>query len=157
VANTFRNEGRLFVFGTGASGNVAQILAGNLTHRVAVSRPPLPAIALNTDGPLLGAIAERDSADEIFSRQLEALAQKGDMALAFSPDGESPAALRALVFARENDLVTAAFLGRDGGRIKNYTDLALVVEAESPARVHEVHLIAAQILAQLVERQIFSL
>jgi D-sedoheptulose 7-phosphate isomerase len=157
MANTFRNEGKLFAFGTGASGHIAQILVEELTHRIAVNRPPLPAIALSCGGPLVGAIAEQASADEIFSRQLEGLGRKGDLALAFSPDGESPAALRALVLARESDLDTAAILGRDGGRMKNYTELALVVEGDSSARIHEVHLIAAQILAQLVERQLFSL
>ena len=88
---------------------------------------------------------------------IAAQARKGDMVIAFSRDGESPACTKALVAAREANLVTAAFLGRDGGTMKNYVDHALVVEAEHPARVHEVHLAAAQILAQLVERKLFPL
>ncbi len=157
VANTFRADGRLLVIGTGASGSLAQILAGALNHRVGVNRPPLAAMALTADGALLSGLAEDASVEELFSRQIEAMGRKGDMVVAFSADGDSPACLRGLVQARESGLSTAAFLGRDGGRIKNYTEQALVVDAEKPARVHEVHLVAAQILAQMVERQLFSL
>ena len=157
VAGTFRQGGRLVTFGTGTSGHLAQILANALTHKIAVNRPPLPALALSCDASLLGDLAERTSAEELFTRQMEALGRRGDMALAFSWDGDSPATLGALVRARESGLETAALLGRDGGKIKNYTDLALVVEAEKPARVHEVHLVAAQVLAQLVERHLFPL
>jgi D-sedoheptulose 7-phosphate isomerase len=158
IADTFRNQGRLLVFGTGISGHISQILASSLIHRVAVSRPPLPAIALTADGALLSGIAEDRAPEEVFSRQIEALGRnKQDMALAISCDGDSPATLRGLVRARESGLETAAILGKDGGKMKNYTELSLVVEAERPARVHEVHLIAVQVLAQIVERKLFSL
>lgn len=157
VADTFRQGGRLLTLGTGTSGHVARILANALTHRIVVNRPPLPALALSCDTSLLGHLAERTSAGEMFTRQVEALGRKGDLVIAFSWDGDSPAALGALVRARESGLETGAFLGRDGGKIKNYTELALVVEAETPARIHEVHLMAAQILAQLVERHLFPL
>lgn len=143
--------------GTGVSGHIAQILAGSLTHRISIGRPPLPAVALGTDASLISAIVEHSSTDSIFSHQLEALGSKGDMVIAFSSDGDSPAVLHALVQAREAGLATAAFLGRDGGKMKNYTEMSLVVEAQRSAPVHEVHLAAAQILAQLVERRLFSL
>ena len=156
VANVFRSKGRLFVFGTGPSNLVARILADALVHRVQTRRPALPAVALGTDAALLSGIAEEAALDDALARPLGSLARKGDLALAFSANGESPACLKALVTAREAGLRTAAFLGRDGGRLKNYTDDPLVVEAEHPARVHEVHLMAAQILAQLVERKLFA-
>ena len=143
--------------GTGTSGQVAQVLASAFTHQIAVKRPPLPAIALNTDGSQISGLAESVCVEDMFTRQVQALGNKGDMVVAFSWDGESPAALRALVAARESGLETAAFLGRDGGKMKNYTELAVVVEAEKPGRVHEVHLVAAHIVAQLVERRLFSL
>jgi D-sedoheptulose 7-phosphate isomerase len=157
IADTFRNQGRLIIFGTGVSGHISQILASSLIHRVAVNRPPLPAMALTADGALLSGIAEDRAPEEVFSRPIEALGRKQDMALAISCDGDSPATLRGLVRARESGMETAAILGKDGGKIKNYTELSLVVEAERPARVHEVHLIAVQVLAQIVERKLFSL
>ena len=157
LADTFRNDGRLLVFGTGTSGVVAQALAGVLTHRPGINRPPLPALALNTDGALMGALAEHLAIENLFSQQIQALGRKGDLALAISWNGDSPAALGGLVQAREAGLTTAALLGRDGGKIKNYTAQALVVEAERPAPVHAVHLMAAHILVQLVERILFSL
>lgn len=157
VANTFRSQGQLLVFGTGPSNLIARILVDAFVHRVAASRPPLAAVALGTDAALMSGIGEESSLDEALARQLAAQARKGDMVIAFSRDGESPACTRALVAAREANLPTAAFLGRDGGVMKNYADHALVVEAEHPARVHEVHLAAAQILAQLVERKLSPL
>jgi len=155
VANTFRSQGQLLVFGTGPSNLIARILVDALVHRVAANRPPLAAVALGTDAALMSGIAEESSLDEVLARQLAAQSRKGDMVIAFSRDGESPACTKALVAAREANLRTAAFLGRDGGVMKNYADHALVVEAEHPARIQEVHLAAAQILAQLVERKLF--
>jgi D-sedoheptulose 7-phosphate isomerase len=157
IANVFRDEGRLFILGTGPSNLIARLLMDALVHRIAVKRPPMAALALGTDAALMSGIGEQTSLDEVLARQLLSLARKEDMALAFSADGNSPATIKALVAAREAGLPTAAFLGRDGGPMRNYVDQALVVEAEHPARIHEVHLIAAQILAQLIERQLFPL
>lgn len=155
MADTFRDGGRILIFGTGTSGHVARILANGLTHGLDVDRPPLPAVALNCDAALLGVLAEKTSAGELFTRQIEALGGKGDMALAFSWDGDSPATLGGLARARETGMHTAAILGRDGGKIKNYTGRVLVVEAKRQARIHEVHLVAAQMLIQFVERRLF--
>ncbi len=105
----------------------------------------------------MGALAEHLAIENLFSQQIQALGRKGDLALAISWNGDSPAALGGLVQAREAGLNTAALLGRDGGKIKNYTSQALVVEAERPAPVHAVHFKAAHILVQLVERILFSL
>ena len=155
IANVFREDGRLYIFGTGPSNLIGRILVDALVHRIAVKRPPMAALALGTDAALMSGIGEQSALDEVLARQLISLARKGDMALAFSVDGESPATIKALVAAREAGLPTAAFLGRDGGHMRNYADHALVVEAEHPARIQEVHLAAAQILAELVERKLF--
>ncbi len=156
IANVFRAEGRLFVFGTGPSNLIARILVDGLVHQVGMNRPPLAAVALGTDAALMSGIGEMDSLENALSRQLQAQARKGDMVLAFSADGESPACTRALVAAREAGLPTAAFLGRDGGHMKSFSDQPLVVEAEHAARVHEVHLVAAHVLAQMIERKLFT-
>ena len=148
IANVFRQGGQLITFGTDTSSHLARILAHALTHRTAIERPPLPTIALGLDTSVPA---------DMFARQMEAFGRKGDLALAFSWDGNSPDTLGALVRARESGLETAALLGRDGGKIKNYTELALVVDANNPARVHEVHLAAAHMLAHLVERHLFPL
>jgi D-sedoheptulose 7-phosphate isomerase len=157
IANVFRDGGRLYVFGTGPSNLIARILVDALVHKIAVKRPPMAALALGTDAALMSGIGEQSDLSQVLARELTSLGSKGDMALAFSVDGESPATIKALVAAREAGLPTAAFLGRDGGPMRNYVDQALVVEAEHPARIHEVHLVAAQILAQLIERQLFPL
>jgi len=157
AADTVRNDGHVLVFGTGTSGLVAQALALGLSFRLSLNRPAVPALALGADGALLSGLAEDLAVEEMFARQIDALGRKGDMAIAISADGNSAAALRGLVQARENGLRTAALLGKDGGRIKNYAGASLVVESGRVARVHEIHLTCAHILAQLVERLLFPL
>lgn len=157
IADTVRNDGHVLVFGTGTSSLVAQALAVGLSFRVSLNRPAVPVLALGGDGALVSVLAEDLAVEEMFARPIEALGRKGDMAIAISVDGNSPAALRGLVRAKENGLRTAALLGKDGGRIKNYAGSSLVVESGRVARVHELHLTCAHILAQLVERLLFPL
>ena len=157
TADTVRNEGHVLVFGTGTSGLVAQALALGLSFRLSLNRPAVPALALGGDGALVSALAEDLAVEEMFARQIDALGRKGDLAIAISADGNSAASLRGLVRAKENGLRTAALLGKDGGRLKNYAGTSLVVESGRVARVHEIHLTCAHILAQLVERLLFPL
>ena len=146
-----RERGKLLFFGNGGSAADAQHLAAEFVNRFDRERPALGAIALATDGSILTSIGNDSEFTQLFSRQVEALGQAGDVAIALTTSGDSPNVLAGLRAARRIGLRTAAFLGRDGGAARNETDLALVVPGSETARIQEVHILAGHLLCRRVE------
>jgi len=143
---------KLLVFGNGGSAADAQHIAAELVGRYVRERPGMPAIALTTDTSILTSVANDYGYEQIFARQIEALAQAGDVALGISTSGNSPNVLRGLLRARDiGGVTTAAFLGRTGGEIKSVVDHAIIVPAQETARIQECHLTLGHILCELVD------
>lgn len=148
-----REGGKLLVFGNGGSAADAQHMAAELVNRFQRERPALAAIALTTDTSILTSVANDDSFDRVFVRQIEALGRAGDVALGISTSGASPSVVTALEAARARGLKTIAMTGRDGGAAGRAADVHINVPADSTARIQEVHLTLIHAICELIEGQ----
>jgi D-sedoheptulose 7-phosphate isomerase len=144
---------KLVFFGNGGSAADAQHLAAELIVRYKVNRKPLPAIALTTDSSVLTAGANDFGYETVFSRQIEALCRKGDVAIGISTSGNSPNVLAALEVARAMSVTPAAFSGRDGGKLVGLADPLLIVPSNTIARIQEMHIAIGQMLCDVLERE----
>jgi D-sedoheptulose 7-phosphate isomerase len=147
----FAGGGRVYAFGNGGSATQAQHLVGELTGRYKRDRRPLPALALSADPALLTCIANDYSFEDVFARQLEAFAGKGDLAVGFTTSGRSPNVVRGLETARQRGATTVLFGGGDGVPAADHADHALVVPSSHTARVQEMHLLLLHLLAERVD------
>ena len=147
---------KILIFGNGGSAADAQHIAAEFVNRFIIERPPLPAIALTTDTSILTSIGNDYDFSEIFSKQVRALGQPGDIAWGISTSGNSPNVLKALELAKRMDLVTLAFTGRDGGPIAKMADLCLNVSSSSTARIQETHITAGHAICELVDIKLFQ-
>lgn len=152
----FRGGHRLFLFGNGGSAADAQHLAAEFVNRFQRERRPLPAVALTVDTSVITSISNDYRFEDIFSKQLQALGQAGDVALGISTSGRSPNVLKALKWARENGLQTVAWAGADETEMDAYADLILHVPSPVTARVQEGHITFGHILCLLVEEVLFG-
>jgi D-sedoheptulose 7-phosphate isomerase len=141
----FAGGGRLYTFGNGGSAADAQHLAAELIGRYKRPRRPLPAVALSVDPSVVTCIANDYAWDDVFARQVEALARPGDVVAAFTTSGTSENVVRGLTAARRAGATTVLFGGgaasADGGPAAAQADLALVVPSASTARIQEMHLL----------------
>ena len=151
VRDTLARGGRLFFCGNGGSAAGAQHLAAEYVVRFRRSRKALPAMALTTDTSVLTAGANDFGFETVFARQVEALGREGDLLLLHSTSGNSENLLRAAEAARARGMGTVAFLARDGGRLREMVDRALVVPTDDTARAQELHLALGHVVCDLVE------
>jgi len=155
IAEAFKANGKLLVFGNGGSAADAQHIAGELVNRFLQERKALPAIALTTDGGVLTCIANDTGFENVFARQIEALGTKGDVCLAISTSGTSPNVTVACEQARKQGMIVIGLLGRDGGSVAALCDLALIVQSDDTQRIQETHNLIGHIICELVEGELF--
>ncbi|KPJ50561.1 hypothetical protein AMJ40_02580 [candidate division TA06 bacterium DG_26] len=151
VGESLRRGGKLLVFGNGGSAVQAEHVAAELVVRLRRERQALPAVALTTSTAILSATANDYSFEDVFSRQLEALASFGDIVLALSTSGNSPNVLKGIETANALQLKTIALLGKGGGKLKGRADLELIVDSNSTERIQEAHLLILHIIAEMIE------
>ena len=151
---TLQGGGTLFFAGNGGSAADAQHLATEYVVRYSHNRRPLPAIALTTDTSLLTACGNDLGFDEIFARQIEALARPGDLVVLHSTSGESPNVLRAAQAARAKGVGVVALLGRDGGAARELVEDCLVIPTDETSRIQELHLAIEHVICEIVEEQL---
>lgn len=156
LVETFTRGGKLLVMGNGGSAADAQHFVAEIVGRFKLERRGLPAIALSTDTSILTAIGNDYGFDRVFHRQVEALAAPGDLVVGISTSGNSPNVQQALILAREKGCRTVGLLGKDGGSIKQYCDLALVVPTPDTPRVQEGHITIIHIVCDLLEKTMFA-
>lgn len=154
IRQVFASGGRVFVCGNGGSAADAQHFAAELTGRYQQDRRGYPAIALTTDTSALTAIGNDYGFEQMFSRQLSALARPGDLLVAISTSGNSPNVVMAVEYARHQGIVTLGLLGRSGGKLKSMVDSALVVSVESTARIQEAHVLILHLLCEAFEPEL---
>ena len=157
IAEAFKANGRLLIFGNGGSAADAQHIAGELVNRFLQTRRGLPAIALTTDGGALTCIGNDTGFENVFARQIEALGTKGDVCVAISTSGASPNIVRACEQAREQGIKAIGLLGCDGGRVAALCDLALIVPSNDTQRIQETHNLVGHVLCELIESEMFPL
>ena len=148
---------KVLVFGNGGSAADAQHFAGEMVGRFKrPGRRALPVLALTTDTTVLTCVANDFCYDDVFSRQVEAFAQPGDVLIGLSTSGRSPNVLKALEVGRTRGATNIAFLGGDGGAAAQLADLALVVPVQDTARVQECHITLIHAICDLVETAILA-
>ena len=151
--------GKVMACGNGGSAADAQHFAAEFVGRFERERPELGAIALSTDSSILTAIANDYHFDQIFSKQVRALGQPGDVLLAISTSGNSRNVLAAIEAAHERDLIVLALTGKGGGKIAQVlreTDVHVCVPHERTARIQEVHLLVLHCLCDGVDSQLLG-
>ena len=153
IGAALRGGGKLLICGNGGSAADAQHLAAELTGRFETERRAYPAIALTTDSSALTAIANDYGFERVFSRQVEALAQPGDLLLVISTSGNSVNLLTATKAAQVRGVRVIGLLGRDGGELGRCVDLPLVVGVPRTARIQEGHLLILHLLCTLFEAE----
>lgn len=159
ITDCLLQDGKVLSCGNGGSAADAQHFSSELLNRFEMERPGLPAIALTTDSSTLTSIANDYAFAEIFSKQVRALGQAGDILLAISTSGNSPNVVRAIDAAHERGMHVIALTGRDGGAIARALtdeDLELRVAADRTCRVQEVHLLVIHCLCDLVDVQLLG-
>lgn len=156
ISSALRQGNKMLVMGNGGSAADAQHFAAEMVGRFLLERKALPAIALTTDSSILTAVGNDYGFDEVFKRQVEALAVAGDVVIGISTSGHSRNVLSALQVARAIGCLTVGLLGRDGGDIGKMVDFNLTVPAMETPHIQEAHLTIIHILCDLVEKQLFQ-
>ncbi|HPL62148.1 MAG: D-sedoheptulose 7-phosphate isomerase [Syntrophales bacterium] len=147
---------KILLFGNGGSAADAQHIAAEFVNRFMIERPPLPAIALNTDTSVITSIANDYDFSEIFSKQIRAIGQPGDVAWGISTSGASPNVIKAFETAKKMDLITIGLTGRDGGEIARIADHSLNVSGGSTPRIQEIHITVGHAICELVDYRLFQ-
>lgn len=155
VLRTLGAGGTLFFCGNGGSAADAQHLATEYVVRFRRDRRALPAIALTTDTSLLTAASNDFGFEQVFARQIRALAREGDIVFLHSTSGRSPNLLEAARAARDVDARTVALLAAGGGPLRELVDVALVVPTEEGAHAQELHLAIGHAICDIVEDRLF--
>ncbi len=150
-----RRGNKVITFGNGGSACDAQNFASELVGRFARSRPPLAAIALTVNTSDLTAIANDFGYEEVFARQLQAHAKRGDVAVAISTSGNSPNVLKAAALARRLGLKTIGLTGESGGALRGAVELCVRVPSRITARIQEAHITIIQIWSGIAEDALF--
>lgn len=156
IVDTFKAGNKILIMGNGGSAADSQHFAAEMVGRFLMERKALPAIALTTDTSIITAVGNDYGYDDIFKRQVEALANPGDLVFGISTSGNSPNVLRAIAAAKDIGCKTTALLGRDGGQLAGSVDLAIVVREGGTPRIQEAHLTIIHIVCDLVERMLFA-
>jgi D-sedoheptulose 7-phosphate isomerase len=154
---TFRAERKVMFCGNGGSAADSQHIAAEFINRFRFDRAALPAIALTVDSSVLTCIGNDAAFEQVFARQVEALAQPGDVVIGISTSGKSANVLRALEAARAKKAFTVGFTGANGqASMGPLSDLCLAVPATDTARIQEAHEFAFHCIAALVETALFT-
>ena len=154
VATAIESGGRLFLFGNGGSAADAQHIAAECVIRYKADRAPIAAMALTTDTSTLTACANDFSFDQLFARQIEALARPGDVVLGLSTSGNSPNVVAGLKQARQQRAATLGLTGEVGGKMNEHCDVLLCVPSKVTARIQEMHILIGHMLCKALEQRL---
>ena len=144
--------------GNGGSAGDAQHFAANLLNRYETERPSLPAVALTTDSSTITSIANDNNFDDVFSKQIRALGNAGDVLLAISTSGNSKNVIKAIEAAVARDMKIVALTGNDGGEIAGLlgeNDVEIRVPSGRTPRIQEVHMLAINCLCEIIDSTLF--
>jgi D-sedoheptulose 7-phosphate isomerase len=157
TGNAMRNGHKLMVAGNGGSAAESQHLVAEFVSRLTVDRRALPAVALTVDTSILTAIGNDYDYENVFERQLEAIAREGDVFFAMSTSGNSKNILKALKLAPELGVKTIGLSGNSGGKMGELCDFSIVVPSKVTMNIQEAHLCLEHIFCMLVEKVYFGM
>lgn len=159
MVDALRQQGKILSCGNGGSAADAQHFSAELLNRFEIERPGLAAMALTTDTSTLTSIANDYHYDEVFSKQVYALGQAGDVLLAISTSGNAKNVTQAVQAAQQRQMQVVALTGKDGGNVAKLLrdqDVEVRVPATSTARIQEVHLLVLHCLCDFIDQQLFG-
>jgi len=151
------NNHKVFICGNGGSAADAQHFAAELIGRFESERRSIPAIALTTDTSIITSIANDYGYEQIFSRQLDGLANPNDILIGISTSGNSRNIINAVDFAKNNAIYTIGLLGSNGGSLSNIVDTSIIVNSYHTARIQEAHILILHYWAYYIEKYIFEM
>jgi len=152
--SALRANGKIIFMGNGGSAADSEHLTAELVGRFKKNRKAFAAVSLSSNICVITAIGNDYGFDEIFSRQVEAIANKNDLIVAISTSGESQNVIKAVVKAKELGVKTVGFLGKHGGKLKSLVDISLVIPTEDTPRIQEMHILAGHIICEIVEEEL---
>ncbi len=151
-----KNGNKILFCGNGGSAADSQHLAAELVSRLNFNRPGLAAIALTVDTSALTAIGNDYGFETVFSRQIEAVGQKGDVLIAISTSGNSPNVLKAIEAARAKGIAIIGKTGKTGGKMASLCDIILKMPSTETPKVQECHIMLGHIYCALIEQSLFG-
>jgi D-sedoheptulose 7-phosphate isomerase len=154
LVESLRSERKVLLFGNGGSAADCQHIAAELVGRFEREGRGLPALALTVDTSALTALTNDYGFEAVFARQIQALAQSGDVAMAFSTSGESPNVIAGVEAARKTGVRTIALTGHDGGRLAGLSDLTIRVPSSRTSRIQEAHITICHAICEIVEAEL---
>jgi D-sedoheptulose 7-phosphate isomerase len=156
IAQAFREGRKVILFGNGGSAMDASHIAAEFMNRFLIERPPLPAVALNSDTALLTCISNDYDFSQIFSKQLSALGHEGDVVIGISTSGNSPNVIKGLEMAKKNGMKTVALTGGTGGKMAGLADYTFIIPTKVTPRIQEAHITLGHTICQLVDEELFG-
>lgn len=156
LINSFQNGNTVYWCGNGGSASDAQHLAAELSGRFYFDRPSLPSEALHVNSSYITAVANDYGYENIYSRYISGCGKKGDILVGISTSGNSENIINAFKTAKEKEMTVIAFSGHDGGEMKSYADINLIVPSTETPRIQECHIMIGHIICELVEATLFD-
>ena len=154
VTEAYRNGRKVILFGNGGSAADAQHIASELVGRFLVERRGLPAMSLTSNTSVLTAVANDFGYEYVFSRQVEAFVNAGDVVIGLSTSGTSPNVAKALRAAKKAGAKAVGFTGRSAGCLAQISDIVVAVPSESTPRIQEAHITIGHIVCELVDDEL---
>lgn len=156
IINAYKSGNKVLIAGNGGSAADAQHIAAEFVSRFYFDRPALSAIALTTDTSILTAIGNDYGFEKLFSRQVEANGNKGDVFIGISTSANSPNIIEALKTAKAKGLITVGLANKTGGKMAQYCDICIKVPSTQTPRIQESHSLIAHIICAIVEKELFG-
>ncbi len=156
IIDAYKAGKKVLLIGNGGSAADAQHIAAELVGRFKLERVSLPAIALTTNVSILTALSNDYGYDNVFSRQVEALANTKDVLIAITTSGTSVNILKAIDVARSKGVFVIGLTGKKGNKLKAVADLTIMVPSDDTARIQEAHITIGHIICLLVEKGLFD-
>ena len=153
---SLKKGNKILLAGNGGSAADSQHIAGELVSRFAFDRPGLSAIALTTDTSIMTAIGNDYGYESLFSRQIQAVGNEGDIFIAYSTSGESPNILKAIEEAKINKLISIGMTGQTHGSMNKLCDFLIEIPSKDTPKIQEGHLVVGHIICGIIEQEIFG-
>ena len=151
IINCFRHGNKILIFGNGGSAADAQHLAAEFVGRYKIERQSLPAISLSADSSIITAIGNDYGFEHIFEKQCESIVDKNDIVIAISTSGTSKNVINGIMNSKKKGAFIIGLTGNEGGNLKKFADIILIVPSNSTPRIQEVHRIIMHIICELVD------
>ena len=156
IIDVLRKNKKIVIAGNGGSTSQASHIAAEFVGRYKIERKGLPCIALTTDLAAITSIGNDYGFDTIFERQIEALANTGDVFIALSTSGNSKNIINAVEKAKKMNVHVIGLLGKGGGKLRNTSSVEIIVPSDNTPRIQESHLMILHIICEIVEKELFS-